>query len=53
MTANDSKFCLGYFNKLVDECNNTYGNPISKKPINADHSSLTGEIETNPKAPNY
>ena len=53
MTAHDSKSCVGYFNKLVDECNNTYHHPISKNLIDADHSALTGEVETNPKAPNY
>ena len=35
MTANDSKSYLSYFNKLVDEYNNTYHHSINKKPINA------------------
>ena len=30
MTANDSKSYLGYLNKLVVQCNNTYHHPISK-----------------------
>ena len=37
-------------NKLVDEYNNTYHHSINKKPINADFSALTEEIETNPTA---
>ena len=53
MEANDSKPYLGYLNKLVDECNNTYHRSIGKKPINADYSALTEEIETHPKAPKF
>ena len=30
MTANDSKSYLGYLNKLVVQCNNTYDHSISK-----------------------
>ena len=30
MTADDSKYFLGYLNKLVEECNNTYHCCISK-----------------------
>ena len=33
MTGNDSKSCLRYLNKLVDEYNNTYQRSIGKKPI--------------------
>ena len=33
MAANDSKYFLGYLNKLVDEYSNTYHRPIDKKPI--------------------
>ena len=50
MRANDSKFYLSYLNKLEDQYNNTYHHSINKKPINADYSSLTEKIETNPKA---
>ena len=50
MTANDRKSYLLYLNNLVDQYNNTYHHSINKKPINADYSSLTEKIETNPKA---
>ena len=39
MAANDSKSCLPYLNKLVDQYNNTYYHSIYKKPINADYSA--------------
>ena len=51
MTANDSKSYLPYLNKLVDQYNNTYHHSINKKPINADYSASTENIETNPKSP--
>ena len=41
MTANDTKPYLGYLNKLVDQCNNTYHRSIGKKPVDADYSDLT------------
>ena len=41
MTANDSKSCLSYLNKLVDQYNNTYHHSINKKPNKADYSALT------------
>ena len=31
MTANDSKSCLSYLNKLVNQYNNTYHHSIDKK----------------------
>ena len=40
-------------NKLVDQYNNTYHHSINKKPINADYSTLTEKIETNPKATKF
>ena len=43
MTANDSISYLGYFNKLVDEYNNTY-HSVDKKPIHVDCSVVTEEI---------
>ena len=49
MTADDSKFYLGYLNKLVDEYNHTYHCSIDKKPIHADFSALTEEIESSHK----
>ena len=51
MTANDSKSYLGYLNKLVDECNNTYHPSIGKKSIYAGYSTFTGELEVGHKAP--
>ena len=50
-TFNDSKSFLGYFNKLLDEYNNTYHHSIGKKPIDADYSTLTEKIEMNPEVP--
>ena len=47
MTANDSKSCLSYLNKIVDQCN------TNEKPINADCSALTEKIETNSKVPKF
>ena len=47
MTANDSKSCLGYFNKLVDENNNSYHHPIGTKPIDVDCSAFYKEFELN------
>ena len=53
MTANNSKSYLAYWNKLLDQCNNTYHHSIDKKPINGDYSALTEKIVTNPKAPKF
>ena len=53
MTANDSKYYLPYLNKLVDQYNNTYHHCINKKRINADYSTVTENIESNPKAPKF
>ena len=52
MTAN-SKSCLLYLNKLVDQYNNTYHHHINKKAINADYSLSTENIELNPEAPKF
>ena len=40
MTVNDSTYYLSYLNKLVEEYNNIYHRPVSKKPIDADYSVL-------------
>ena len=40
MTANDSKSYLSYFNKLVDQYNNTYHHFVNKRPTNVDYSAL-------------
>ena len=50
MTANDSKSYLRYLNKLLDQYNNTYHHSINKKPISADYSALTENIETKLRA---
>ena len=47
MTANDSKSYLPYLHNLVDQYN-TYHHSIKKKPINADYSASTENIESNP-----
>ena len=47
MTANNSRSCLYYLNKLVDKYNNSYHSSIGKKSIYANYSALTEEIETN------
>ena len=41
MTANGSKPYISYFNKLVDQDNNTCHHSINKNPIDADYSGLT------------
>ena len=51
MTANNSKSCLPYLNKLVDQYNIYHS--INKKPIDADYSALIEKIEANPKAPKF
>ena len=33
MSANDSKSCLSYLNKLVDQNNNTYHHSNNKNPM--------------------
>ena len=53
MTANDSKYYLSYANKLVDQYNITYHLSINKKPINADYSASTENIESNLKSPKF
>ena len=51
ITANDSKSYPLYLNKLVDQYNNTYHHSIKKRPVNADYSASTENIESNSKAP--
>ena len=45
MTANNNKSFIGYLNNLVDEYHITYHLSIGEKPIDADYSALTNEIE--------
>ena len=40
-------------NKLVDQYNNTYHHSINKNPTNANYSTSTENIESNPKAPKF
>ena len=47
-TANESKSYFPYLNKLVDQYNNIYNHSVNKKPINADYSASTVNIESNP-----
>ena len=49
MTADNTKSYLPYLNKLVDQYHNTCHHSIKKKPINADYSALTENIESNLK----
>ena len=53
MTTNDNKSYLPYLNELVDQYSNTYHHSINKKPVNADYSTFTEKIETNPKVPKF
>ena len=48
MIPYDRKFYLGYLNKLVDECYNSYHRSIGKKPIHGDYSAYIffGKIYT-------
>ena len=45
MSANNKKYCLGFFDKLVDKYNNSYHYSIEKKPTVVDYFSLTENIE--------
>ena len=53
MTVNDSKSSLPYLNKLVDQYNNTYHHSINTKPVSADYSALTENVESNTKVPKF
>ena len=53
MTANDNKSYLGYMNKLVEKYDNSYHLSICKTSIDADHSALTEETETNTKSTEF
>ena len=44
---------LLYLNKLVDQYNNTYHHFIHEKSMNANHSALTENIKSNPKASKF
>ena len=53
MTLNDSKYYLSYLNKLVEEYNNIYHRPVSKKPIDVDYSALNDENESSHKVSKF
>ena len=53
MTAINSTSYLGYLNKVVDECNNSYYRSVGKNTIDGEYSALTEEIKANPKAPKF
>ena len=46
MACNDSKSYLPYLNKLIHQYNNTYHHFVNKKPIDADYSASTENIES-------
>ena len=53
MTADNKKSYLGYFNKLVDEYNNSYHRSIDKKLTVADCSDVTEKLQSSPKATKF
>ena len=53
MVAKNRKSYFAYFNKLVDQYNNTYYHSIGKKCINAYYSALTEKIEKNLKSTKF
>ena len=53
MSANNKKYCLGFFVKLVDKYNNSYHYSIEKKPTVVDYFSLTENIEKKFKAAKF
>ena len=53
MTANQKKSYLSYFNKLVDQSNNTYHHSIGKNLVDSDFFALTEESKSSHKAPKF
>ena len=53
MSANNKKYCLGFFDELVDKYNNSYHYSIEKNPTVVDYFSLTENIEKKFKAPKF
>ena len=53
MTANGSKSYLRDLNKLADEYNNGCHHSIDTKPVNAEYSALTKDIEESHKIPKF
>ena len=53
MTADNKKSYLGYFNKLVDEYNNSYHRSIDKKLTVADCSDVTEKLQSSLKATKF
>ena len=53
MTADNKKSYLGYFNKLVDEYNNSYHRSIDKKLTVTDCSDVTEKLQSSLKATKF
>ena len=53
MTANQKKSYLSYFNKLVDQFNNTYHRSIGENLVDSDFFALTEESESSHEAPKF
>ena len=53
MAAKNRKSYFAYFNKLVDQYNNTYYHSIGRKCIIVSYSALNEKIEKTPKAPKF
>ena len=53
MAPNDGKSYLRYFDKLEDECNDTYHRYSGKKYIHADYSFLIEEIDSSHKVAKF
>ena len=53
MTGNNRRSYLGYWDKLIDEYNDTYHNSIHKKPVDAGYSVLAEKIESSHQAPKF
>ena len=53
MTANQKKSYLSYFNKLVDQFNNTYHRSIGENLVDSDFFALTEKSESSHEAPKF
>lgn len=53
VTTSDTKSCLCYLYKLVDEYNNAYHRSIEKKPVDVDYSALTEKNKLSNKTPTF
>ena len=53
MAVPNSSSYLDYLKQLVNKYNNIYHHSFGKKPIHANYSSLSEEIESNQRAPEF